>query len=79
MLIIVRTECLLEGSIDGVGGDITRATLVSRVTNLERADNVEDGVSSARSDDSRGEVERVTVTGVRGEQRTTLGTRQTYV
>ncbi|CAG8520777.1 3788_t:CDS:2 [Acaulospora colombiana] len=55
------TEGLLERGVDGVGGNVTRAAPVGRVADLERADDVEDSVGSAATQDGRVEVELVTV------------------
>lgn len=52
-----RTESLLEGSVDGVGSYITRSVLVRTGVDLERTDDVEDGVSSARTNGHVGKAE----------------------
>jgi hypothetical protein len=62
-----RTEGLLQGGVDGVGGYITRPILVRTVVDLERTDDVEDGVSSARTNDHIGKTERVAVADNEGE------------
>jgi hypothetical protein len=56
-----HTEGLLEGSIDRIGGNVSRAIPVSRVADLEGTVNVEDSVGSATAQDGSVEVELVTV------------------
>lgn len=57
----LEAESLLEGGVDGVGGNVARAALVGAVADLESRDDVEDGVGSARGNDGGGKIELVTV------------------